>query len=216
MRGIEYLVPEAPEKATQLVALCVRNGLRVKITDTLRTKEEQDALFNKRPKVTNVQYPNSMHCWGIAFDFCRNDGKSAYDNSDGFFDKVGALGKSLGLEWGGDWKSIVDKPHLQLKQYGSTPKLLKSQYGTPDVFMKKNVAKSQETHYLKCQAVKRGSRGRDVMILQAFLGCDVDGIAGLKTCDAIEQFQTKYKLNPDGICGVKTWQKIANIMTGTE
>lgn len=213
MRGINYLIPEAQEKATQLIALCARNGLHVKITDTLRTKDEQDALFNKRPKVTNVQYPDSMHCWGVAFDFCRNDGKPAYDNSDGFFDKVGALGKSLGLEWGGDWHSIVDKPHLQLSQWGSTPSKLKAKYGTPDVFM--NQFKN-EVKYSKCGTVKRGSRGRDVMILQAFLGCDVDGIAGLKTCDAIEAFQTKYKLNPDGICGVKTWHKITNIMMGIE
>ncbi len=29
--------------------------------------------------------------------------------------KIAPVGKSLGLEWGGDWKSIVDNPHFQLK-----------------------------------------------------------------------------------------------------
>ena len=54
----------------------------------------------------------SQHQWGIAFDFYRNDGKGAYNESDRFFERVGAAGKSLGLGWGGDWNSLVDKPHL--------------------------------------------------------------------------------------------------------
>lgn len=29
--------------------------------------------------------------------------------------KISSVGKSIGLEWGGDWKSIVDNPHFQLK-----------------------------------------------------------------------------------------------------
>ena len=40
---------------------------------------------------------SSMHQWGIAFDFYRNDGKGAYNNNDGFFNKVGAIGQKLGL-----------------------------------------------------------------------------------------------------------------------
>jgi len=28
---------------------------------------------------------------------------------------VGVLGMDLGLEWGGNWKTIVDEPHFQLR-----------------------------------------------------------------------------------------------------
>jgi peptidoglycan L-alanyl-D-glutamate endopeptidase CwlK len=28
---------------------------------------------------------------------------------------VGVLGMELGLEWGGNWTSIVDQPHFQLR-----------------------------------------------------------------------------------------------------
>ena len=28
---------------------------------------------------------------------------------------VGALGVELGLEWGGDWRTLVDQPHFQLR-----------------------------------------------------------------------------------------------------
>ena len=41
-----------------------------------------------------------------------------YYDKDGFFSKVGAIGKSIGLEWGGDWKTPVDKPHFQLPDWG--------------------------------------------------------------------------------------------------
>lgn len=53
-----------------------------------------------------------------------------------FFKKVGAIGKRLGLEWGGDWTSPVDKPHFQLSGWGSTPKKLKATYGTPEAYKK--------------------------------------------------------------------------------
>ena len=59
-----------------------------------------------------------------------------YYDKDGFFSKVGAIGKSIGLEWGGDWKTPVDKPHFQRPDGGSTTKELKQQYGTPDEFEK--------------------------------------------------------------------------------
>jgi peptidoglycan L-alanyl-D-glutamate endopeptidase CwlK len=28
---------------------------------------------------------------------------------------VGVLGTDLGLEWGGNWKTIIDQPHFQLR-----------------------------------------------------------------------------------------------------
>lgn len=37
---------------------------------------------------------------------------------DGSFSKVGAIGVSIGLEWGGNWKSLTDRPHFQLPRLG--------------------------------------------------------------------------------------------------
>lgn len=155
MRDITKLHPLLQEKATQLVSECVKNGLIIAIGECVRTVVEQDALYSKgktKPgiKVTNAKGStySSMHQWGIAFDFYRNDGKGAYNDTDGFFTKVGKIGKSIGLEWGGSWISIKDKPHFQLPNWGSTPTKLKKQYGTPDKFMKTwVVAKPQTTDY---------------------------------------------------------------------
>lgn len=71
--------------------------------------------------------------WGIAFDFFKNVSGHAYDDNS-FFSRVGAMGKSLGLGWGGDWTDFPDRPHLYLPDWGDTPSLLKQRYGTFENF----------------------------------------------------------------------------------
>ncbi len=142
-REVALLHPELQEIVTEFLSLCLSKGLPVIITQTWRSKQEQDQLYAQgRTKpgsiVTNCKYPLSPHCWGVAFDFCRNVRGREYDDSDGFFKKVGAVGKGLGLAWGGDWKGFVDKPHLELAKYlpGNSVSQLQKQYGTPENFKK--------------------------------------------------------------------------------
>lgn len=217
MRELTTLIPRAKAKADELVKACEAQGLKIKITDTLRNKAEQDALYAQgRTKpgniVTNVKYPNSMHNWGVAFDFCRNDGAGAYNDTDGFFSKVGSIGKSIGLEWGGDWKSIVDRPHFQLPDWGSTPAKLKTLYGTPDNFISQNGGK------VMLPTLKKGSKNGLVPVVQAVCGLycdmniDVDGIFGKDTCNAVKAFQTKCGIASDGIVGKNTWAKIKEVL----
>ena len=141
MRDITALHPDLQEKVYQFKALCEKNGLKAGIGECLRTVAEQDALYaigRTKPgtRVTNARGStySSQHQWGIAFDFYRNDGTGAFNTAGGFFDQAGALAKSIGLGWGGDWKSPVDKPHLYLPWWGNTPLRLKSEYGTPERF----------------------------------------------------------------------------------
>lgn len=141
MRDVSQLHPDLQAKISTLKAKCAKAGLKIGISECLRSTEEQDELYAQgRTKpgkiVTNAKGStySSMHQWGVAFDFYRNDGKGAYNTSGGFFDKVGKLGKECGLEWGGDWKSIVDKPHFQLPNWGSTTSKLKLLYGQPAKF----------------------------------------------------------------------------------
>ena len=150
MRDVKQLHPDLQKKITQLQDLCKKNGITIGISECLRTVAEQDAFYAQgrtKPgiKVTNCKGStySSMHQWGVAFDFylimdVDGDGKTnddSFNNASGLFDKVGKLGQSIGLEWGGSWKSPVDKPHFQLPDWGSTAKKLKEQYGTPDKFM---------------------------------------------------------------------------------
>lgn len=151
MRNISDLHPRLQAKLAELQTLCSNQGITIKIGECLRTTAEQDALYAKGRTtpgsiVTNAKGSSysSQHQWGIAADFYLDmdideDGSKsddAFNNVTGLFDKTGALAKSIGLGWGGDWKSPVDKPHLYLPDWGSTPTRLKNQYGTPENFIK--------------------------------------------------------------------------------
>lgn len=143
MRDTKQLHPKLQQKIEELKKKCEAQGLKIGIGECLRTVSEQNALYAQgRTKpgkiVTKAKGDtySSMHQWGIAFDFYRNDGLGAFNDNDGFFTNVGRLGQSIGLEWGGNWKSIKDKPHFQLPDFGSTTTKLKQLYGTPDKFMK--------------------------------------------------------------------------------
>ncbi|MBR5284183.1 MAG: M15 family metallopeptidase [Clostridia bacterium] len=142
-RDTTLLHPQLQEICETFIAECRKQGLTVGISQTWRTKAEQDDLYAQgRTKpgviVTKCRYPNSPHNWGVAFDIYRNDGKGAYADNDGWFKKCGQIGKKLGLCWGGDFKSFVDKPHFELPEYlpGSSCKTLLARYRTPENFKK--------------------------------------------------------------------------------
>lgn len=142
-KNINELHPRMQEKINELKKLCQSKGLSIEIAECFRTVEEQDALYAKGRTapgsiVTNAKGTsyNSQHQWGIAADFYRNDGKGAYNEENNFFETVGVIAKSLGLGWGGEWKSLRDLPHLYLPDWGTTPSSLKEKYKVPQAFIK--------------------------------------------------------------------------------
>ena len=141
-RDLALLHPRLQAILPKIKAECEAQALPVLWTDGMRTKAEQDALYAQGRTapgaiVTNVRYPNSMHNWGVAVDFCRNVRGREYDDTDNFFFRVAFVAKAYGLDWGGDWTSFRDKPHLQLGEYSidGTTDYLRRTYGTPDRFI---------------------------------------------------------------------------------
>lgn len=167
-RGIEKLHPELIPVCNKFTTMCRERGLNVLITETFRTKKEQEELYSQgRTKpgsiVTNAPYPKSPHCWGVAFDFCRGQRGREYDDSDGFFARCGAVGKELGLFWGGDFKSFTDKPHLELAKYlpNNSCNALIEKYGTPERFMaawkeEEEVTQEQFNSMMEAYLAQRG------------------------------------------------------------
>lgn len=142
MRDITLCHPRLQVLAAKLVDECTKQGMKIAIGETFRTAAEQDALYAQgrtKPgnKVTNAPGStySSYHQWGIAFDIYRNDGQGAYNEAGNFFGRAGAIGVSLGLEWGGNW-NFVDKPHFQLPDWGSSTSGIKKVYSNPDEFKK--------------------------------------------------------------------------------
>lgn len=229
-RVITDLHPRLQELIKKLKAECEKQGLKIGIGECVRTVAEQDALYAKGRTdkssgiVTNAKGNtySSMHQWGIAFDFYRNDGKGAYYDNDGFFTKVGKIGQKLGLEWGGTWTSIVDKPHFQLPDWGSGSSKIKSLYGTPAKFMAtwKEQSKTDTTKtkaYTTSTTPSSTKKDEWVARLQKAIGATADGYAGPKTLEktptlkrgdknaVVKLLQERLKslgYNPNGVDGI--------------
>jgi len=105
----------------------LKGNVKMVVTQGLRTFAEQDKLYAQRPKVTNAKGGQSIHNYGLAFDFCLADGgKMIWDTNKDFdgdkipdWMEVVKVFKDAGYAWGGDFKSIVDKPHFE-KTFGHT------------------------------------------------------------------------------------------------
>lgn len=117
---IAQLHPVVAQKAREWLRLVEAEGYKVLVTQTLRTIEEQNALYEQgRTKpgaiVTNAKGGYSYHNYGLALDFCmiRTDGSLDWIVGTKWR-RIAEIGKSLGFEWGGDWTgSLIDYPHLQ-------------------------------------------------------------------------------------------------------
>ena len=118
-RTIATLLPQVQPLARALIESAAAIGIAIKIISGTRTFAEQDALYEQgRTKagriVTNARGGYSNHNFGIAFDIGVFEGGRYLDESPAY-KAVGALGIKLGLEWGGNWKTIQDEPHFQLR-----------------------------------------------------------------------------------------------------
>lgn len=116
MANTAGLKPKVRRLMNAFVAECAKQGITILVTQGVRTVAEQNALYalgrTKPGKiVTNAKGGTSFHNFNVAFDICFLINKKA--SYTGPWDKVGAIAEKLGLEWGGRWKGLVDKPHFQ-------------------------------------------------------------------------------------------------------
>lgn len=125
-RNVSTLHPKVQELAMKWYDLCHERNLPVVIIDGSRTWEDQEAIYEQgRGKpgkiVTNARPGQSLHNYGIAWDFGVFDGVSVdggighYHDESPIYDKAGEAAEELGLEWGGRWEHIIDRPHIQYK-----------------------------------------------------------------------------------------------------
>ncbi len=117
-RKIEDLHPMVQDLCNKFIAKCKDSGITITITSTYRDNEAQAKLYGQGrtvpgKKVTDAKSGQSIHNYRLAFDFAPVYDNKAQYNDDLLFLLCGKFGVSCGLEWGGDWKSFKDRPHLQ-------------------------------------------------------------------------------------------------------
>ena len=121
-RDLKELSPAVRTRAEKFVADCEAEGIDLVVTCTYRDDEAQDALYAqgrtvKGIRVTNAKAGQSFHQFRVALDVVpMRNGKPVWNTSgeDGkLWKRVGAIGKSCGFEWAGDWKTFKEYPHFQ-------------------------------------------------------------------------------------------------------
>ncbi len=151
LRGLH---PDVAKAAANFIRDAYNRGIKLRITQGLRTYAEQEALYaqsrlpldqvnalrqkagmapieaSENNEVTRAKPGSSYHNFGLAFDVVEiRDGKAIWSTGAGSkWDTIGALGKAHGLEWGGDWTSFKDRPHFQLRPGGIDLATVRSKY----------------------------------------------------------------------------------------
>lgn len=118
------LLPATQRVARQWLRMAVPKaqvaGVEVRLICGTRSYAEQDALYRQRPRVTHAKGGQSMHNFGLAFDFGVFCGREYLEKSL-LYMSLGRLSMQLPqVTWGGTWKSLIDPAHIQLNLYPNT------------------------------------------------------------------------------------------------
>ena len=112
---------QAYEKAVEKYSALYPNDPQPFITCTYRSGEEQDKLYNSKPKVTNAKAGQSPHNFNpsFAFDIGFIGANKQMDWSSKLFENFANCVKSVSdvTDWGGSWLKFSDKPHFELKNW---------------------------------------------------------------------------------------------------
>ena len=112
------VLPELQTKCLQIISIAAAAGFVLLVTQGLRTVAEQNALYAQGRTapgkiVTNARGSQSNHTTGKAVDFAFVvNGEISWDEN--LYQKLGAWAATVGLHWGGNWKTIKDKPHVEI------------------------------------------------------------------------------------------------------
>lgn len=136
---IEDLDERVRDKAVAFLSALKDAGIAVLVVETRRSFAVQKAYFAQgRKTLTEVNTLrraaglgllsegenrrritwtiDSKHLQGLALDVVPlKDGKAWWSAPVTLWERIGRIGESCGLEWGGRWKN-VDRPHFQLPQ----------------------------------------------------------------------------------------------------
>lgn len=124
MVDLSKIYPPLLAAVQKVQAQMALEGHPMKICQGVRTAEEQNKLWQQGritpgKIVTNADGVNrkSNHQlkedgWGHAVDLAFSTGDPFGETQP--WARFGELVRAAGLKWGGDWKSLKDRPHVEL------------------------------------------------------------------------------------------------------
>ena len=114
------LDPTFRAKLRLFEAELLKRNISADPTGGYRSLATQAALYAKGrtapgPRVTNAKLGSSAHNYGMAMDYVpRMYGKRTYNVKATYWIKFGLAAKAAGLTWGGTFRKILDRPHVEL------------------------------------------------------------------------------------------------------
>jgi len=103
-----------------------QQGYDMVLLEGYRSPQRQAALAALGPSVTQAGPFESLHQHGLAADCAfMKDGRIVISERDPWamrgYEKYGEVARSMGLTWGGDWRSLKDYGHIEWRWPGEHP-----------------------------------------------------------------------------------------------
>lgn len=138
-KALNLLHPDFQPRAERLLARCVEAGIMIMIVETWRSQAaHEEDVKNGRSWVKKSKHQNTItkiiptvlmktlkidNCFipaSLAIDIApysqyqlHGSDKLQWDGDDPVWQKLGKIGKSLGLRWGGRWQT-ADMAHFEM------------------------------------------------------------------------------------------------------
>lgn len=128
---LQNVHPELAEKVRRMATMLHVEGIEIRVTQGLRSWSDQMALWLKgRDSHGNITDPSkvvtkaapghSWHNFGLAVDIAPfTDNTPDWNLNHPAWKRIVAVGESLGLVSGSEWRTFPDWPHFQMT--GSLP-----------------------------------------------------------------------------------------------
>jgi len=214
-RDLGKLYPVLYDRIKQLLAEAYAEGLNVAVYEAHRSFEEQQRRHDGGTARDQPGY--SWHQYGLACDlvFKDDNGNWSWDPSLDW-QKLGEIGKGLGLEWGGGWAAPQHLYHFQLCRGMSINQAYNCYQagGIPAVWVE-FLRRIPSRRRLELKEPPR--RSEDIKEVQWRLSSlryletqDISGIFAEITDAAVREFQRTNGLIVDGIIGPQTWTALTS------
>lgn len=125
MNKLETVHPELKKRCLVIMTKLASQGFLIEAKQGLRSFSEQNGLYaigrsKKGRRVTNAPAGFSPHNYGAAVDFgltcpvLEKNIMTCFPDKSKVWELIGRAAKEVGLEWGGSWKTILDRPHVEV------------------------------------------------------------------------------------------------------
>ncbi len=121
---LKLIHPKVAERVRKLAEMLLQESVDIRVVQGLRSWNEQQKLYDQGRTtpgkiVTKCLPGHSWHNFGMAVDVAPDDPSLAgwqadWNDQHPAWQRIHAVGDSLGFTCGADFRTFVDAPHLQL------------------------------------------------------------------------------------------------------